>query len=169
MENNQKNKNSAALQEKIYQIRRQEEEKKARNLADRKGLPYINLGLVAINPESLVIIPEPDARLARAAIFKVIPGKAWLAVIDPKDPRTQKIIQVLEKKGYKEIIISIVSEHSLEKAWQLYKELPTEQKQIADKVEVSLQTVEEMQGQVKGLENIKQMIKVKLGQIPRLA
>lgn len=153
-----RNQKASILQKKVQRLYRQEEEKRARLLAKKNGLPYINLSMVPIETDALILLPEKQARDSQTAVIKALKNKVWLAVIEPEDLKTQKIIQGLKEKDY-QVNLLVASLHSLSKAWQGYQGLPAPEKEITGQVQISSASLESFQKEIQGLTDIQEKIK----------
>ncbi len=98
------------------------EEELAFRLAKENHLPYIDLSLFAIDPETVQIIPEKDARKFKIASFQKTNKRIRLAIFNPALPGFKKYLDYLKKEKGWQISPYIVSFSSLEKAWKKYNE-----------------------------------------------
>ena len=55
---------------KLEEIRRQEEEARAKYLAAKLNLPYVNLAIIPIDVDAIKLIPEEKAKEAKTAIIQ---------------------------------------------------------------------------------------------------
>ncbi len=104
---------------KIKSIFQESREKETAASAQLLGYSYMDLNIVPVDMDALSIIPPEKARQAKMAIAYRTRQELHIAVFDPTNADTQKIIKELEEKGY-ETIILIVSQASLERAWKNY-------------------------------------------------
>ena len=104
----------------VDELRRKEEERAIKSRAAEYGYGYVNLSQTKTEPYALKLIDEEAAREARVAIFNGEGQNISLAVCDPKDPHLPIIINLLTARGYA-VHLFLVSEQSLENAWEAYK------------------------------------------------
>jgi len=149
-----------ALQEKLTELKREAEERKARQLAVKLNLPYLDLKIRPIESEALELIAEEKVKKGKLAAIKKQDKKIWLAVQEPDNQSAKKIIKELEKEGY-QINLIVVSMASLLKAWAGYQRTAEPTKEITGKVEIASQTLERLQEEIKSLANIKEQIEKK--------
>lgn len=142
---------------RLEKIRRKEEEARAKFLASKSNLPYINLLVVPIDIEAIKLIPEEKARKAEIAAIQKQGKKIKVALKDAQNPDSQEIINELKSQDY-EITIFIVSKSSLERAWNLYREIPKTAKEITGEVRVSDQKLKQFQKEIKDIKELKQKI-----------
>ena len=121
---------------RLEQLRRLEEENRARITAQKSGLPYLDLSAVPVDAEALITIEEARARTAELAIIQKSYKVLRIAVKDHANKETAKILEELKQKGY-QISLFVVSSRSLEKAWEQYKTAPKAAKVITGKIEIS--------------------------------
>ena len=106
----------------LAEVRQKEEEDLIHLLAEKNGLPYIDLIPLPIETDALRLIPETEARAAKVAPFAITGKKVGVAVFSPHAPETKEALKKLEKAGF-EVTVSQASTRSLEKAWGHYTEL----------------------------------------------
>jgi len=110
-------------EKRLEELREREEEDLAKILAQRYGLPYLNLSKMTIDLDYLKLIPEKTSEQAKAIVFQGIGKNLQIAVNSPKSDATAQIIQELQNKGY-QAKLYLVSNLSLEKARKKYKDIP---------------------------------------------
>lgn len=143
------------LQKKLSEMYREAEERDAERRAKRAGYPYANLAKVPISIEAVSLVSEAEAREAKLAVVEIKTGEIAVAVYDPKLPAAEKLIQKLEKEGYKtKVFISSIS--GLEQAWRLYGFISKEAKEITGKVEIEKKHLEELLLKLTSVEALKQ-------------
>jgi type IV pilus assembly protein PilB len=108
--------------QKLALLRLQEEEELARVLSKKYGFAYVDLTQEAISTDAMRLLAEPVAREAEVAAFKRIDKKLGLAMRTPNNPKIPEIMRDLTERGYT-VMVYLVSRHSLERAWDLYKDL----------------------------------------------
>lgn len=141
------------LQEKLLELKHQEEEKRSQELAAKFNLPYLDLRITPVDPDDLAILPKEKAQQGNLLIIKKTGRLLRLAVKNPEDPQTQQIIKELQDQGFKcELFITSLS--GLQKGWQAYKTITPEavslrgvfviQNEELKKFKKSLATIEEL-------------------------
>lgn len=147
-----------AILRKLEDTRRKEEENRARQLSSKLGLPYLNLLITPIEPEALALVDEKRAKEAELAIIKKVgENDIHVAVHNSEKEETKNIIAELNARNFKTHLI-IVSPHSLEKAWRLYKELAGETKEITGRVNVSTDLLKKIREEIKNIDDIRKKI-----------
>ncbi|MBU1102489.1 GspE/PulE family protein [Patescibacteria group bacterium] len=145
------------LEIKLTEVRRQEEERLTQNLADKLNLPYIELTVFPIETDALIFIDEASARKGKLAVIKKADRSLKIAVENPVNPETKKILDNLVKQGF-ECLLFVVSRHSLEKAFGRYKDLFQKGKEITGRVEITEELLNKFQQEFKSLDDIKKTI-----------
>jgi len=153
---NSKSKNEA-LTEKLAELRRESEEKKAKRTADKLNLSYLDLKITPLETEALGLIKEERAKKAKVAVIKKQDKKIWLVAQEPDNQLTKETIEELEKAGY-QINLIVVSAASLAKVWAGYQELAQPTKEITGKMEIASQFLEKLKKEIKNLADIKEQI-----------
>jgi type IV pilus assembly protein PilB len=105
---------------RILGLREREEEQLLAALAAKQGLPYIDLAGVTINPEALITIPEATARAAMAVAFDKQNRALSVAVRNPSNPETKKLLADLGATW--QVSVYMCSERSLAHAWERYQD-----------------------------------------------
>ncbi len=147
-----------ALQEKLTELQKQAEEKRAKQIADQLNLPYLDLKITPIEPEAIALVKEEKAKKAKIAVIRKKGQQLWLVSQDPNNAPTKEILDQLKKDGY-QINLLVASASGLEKAWAVYQEITKETaKRITGRVEISGETLEELKKEIKNLEDIKKQI-----------
>lgn len=148
---------SKTLQKKLTDLRRQEEEKRTKDLAAKLNLPYLDLSVTPVQTEALFLLPEEKAKKAKTAIIQKKGKEIYVALENPDNPLTKDALDELKKAGYK-IKSFLVSLDSLKKAWDSYKETARPTKEITGKIEIASSVLQKLQGEIKGLKDIKKQI-----------
>ncbi|HUT96127.1 MAG TPA: GspE/PulE family protein [Candidatus Paceibacterota bacterium] len=139
---------------KIQQLRRDQEEQKAKDLADELGFPYLDLRISTIDDEALNISNETESKNASVAIILKKQKELFVAVADPRLKQTKSFIKNLEDKNY-QMKISIVSENGLKRAWERYKFAKPEKVEIIERVEISASELEKVQTSINTIQDLK--------------
>lgn len=121
---------------KIEQLRRKEEEDLVNILSAKYGIEYINLTGTPVNTDALRLIHEDDARKALVAAFAIIDKRVKVAARNPLSDETKAVVADLQAKGYTPQLY-ITSTISLEKAWNMYKDLSFAYESRAGSLEIS--------------------------------
>jgi type IV pilus assembly protein PilB len=114
--------NTKQTDTKLGEMREREEEDVASILSEKYGMPYTDLSLKEIDSDALRTIKEEDARRAEVAAFAKISKTLSLAIHNPNNPALAKVIDDLKDRGF-EVQQFLVSEKSLERAFDRYSEL----------------------------------------------
>ncbi len=114
--------NDDAQEAEIENARLSEEEDVQEILSKKYGIRYVDLHMLPINTEALRLIPQKQAELAQVAAFDIGGKNLSVAVHNPNDDHTKKVLADLTERGYK-IHKFLVSERSIKKALQRYADL----------------------------------------------
>lgn len=124
----------ANQQEYLGKINRTFKEKDTATRAREMGVNYINITVTPINPDLLKLIPPEIARKALILPFFRLGNKLRVAVADPNNPETQKVLEQLRSVGFA-ININLASDEGLTEAMKLYD---TDQYKVKKELETSL-------------------------------
>lgn len=111
----------ANQEEFIASLKRKEEEDLIRYLAQKRGLPYLDLTRAAIEVDALYLVPEARAREVGIAIIDQAGKNLKVAVSNPDIKETEEALRDLKKQKFS-LEIFLVSPQSLAVAWKRYKE-----------------------------------------------
>ncbi len=134
-----------------------EEEKAVQILSEKYGIPYIDLTRVPINTDGLRLIPEPEARENYMAVFDIIGKRLSVAIHSPNNNQTIESVRNLQKKGY-ETALFMASAHSIEKAWDRYKDLSFAAETAAGSLDISNEEIEQLIKETKKLSDVHRLI-----------
>jgi len=157
MPNYKKNQLEEKLEAKLSAVRLQEGEKKTKDLAQKLGLPYLNLTTIPIEIESLVEIDEAVARQAKMVVIQKIDKNLKIAVENSSDPATKNALTNLSKRGLNYSLF-IVSPHGLSQAIDRYKDIHQKSKEITGEVHITEKLLNQYQDEFKTLDDIKKKI-----------
>ncbi|MEK9194257.1 MAG: GspE/PulE family protein [Patescibacteria group bacterium] len=146
------------FEEKLAKQREEAEENDAKRRAQKLGLPYLDLISVKTPTEikAMALVPASDAEKAFFVPLQILRKKVVVAAFDPALPETKIIIERL-KKDY-EVQVYVVSKRSLRHAWDHYKYIIPEAKEITGGVEVAEANLEKIGKSVKTLTDLQKEI-----------
>ena len=112
----------AKIKARLAVLGNDEDEVRAKYLADQSGLPYINLKVIAPEMDSLLKIPLEVAQKYNLVPFKLRDGLLHIAISDPSNEGTlQELLKIKESFG--KPIIYIASNTSLKHIYTRYADL----------------------------------------------
>lgn len=129
--------------EKLAHVRAEEEEDLVRILSEKHDIPYTDLSFVPVNSDALRIIPEFDAREAKAVAFDKNGKHLSLAIHEPDNDALARLKQKLESDGFI-LQLFLVSEQSLNHAYERYSELSQVAASDAGVLSIPLEHQEEL-------------------------
>jgi len=127
-------------------------------LAGKYKIPYLNLGTVPIDTDALKLVPEEKARRAGLAVVQKVGKNLQVAVKNPQKPETLAVLEELKQNRYNPNKLFLVSQYSLEKAWELYKSLPEDLGSISGEITVSEARLEHYRNLITTPESITPLI-----------
>jgi type IV pilus assembly protein PilB len=108
------------VREELKDIDREYIEKETLNKAKEMGVSYVNISKTPINPDLLRIIEPEVAKKAMIVPFFRIGKRLRVAVADPNNPETKKVINDLKKQKYL-INVNLASEEGIKDALKAYE------------------------------------------------
>jgi type IV pilus assembly protein PilB len=142
---------------KIQLLHREAEEQKAKNLANELGFPYLDLRISTINDEALALATETESRNAKSAIIEQRQKELFVVVLDPRLKETLTFTENLTKKGF-DPKPNIISESSMQRAWDRFQYAKPEKKEISRKTEISSEELQKIQSGINTIEDLKQKL-----------
>ena len=112
-----------SLRDTTMRLHRVSEDEQTAIRAAGQWLPYLDLNIFPVGTETLSILPEEVSRLGRLAVIQKAGRELKIGVYEPKDPTTIEIIEKLEKEEGYSCKIYVVSQTSLERTWDRYKQI----------------------------------------------
>src|SRR3989338_8482921 len=146
--------NEKKQDERLSELRAEEEEQLAEMLSGKYGVEYVDLTSKSIDTDALRIVDEKVARAAEIAAFHKINKNLFLAMRAPERPDALQAIQNIEKLGYT-VRRFIVSLASLEHAWDRYHDISYATETEAGILTLSNETIQQMLEKLKKLEDVK--------------
>jgi len=137
----------------LADVRESEEEDLIQFLAEKHGLPYINLIPLSIENDALRLVTEAEARAAKLAPFAINGKKVGVAMFTPNTPAVQAALHKLTVAGYA-VELYLTSTKSLEKAWGHYTEISHATLSHAGTVDMSVNAIKEAAVNIKHLADV---------------
>ncbi|MCL5407155.1 MAG: GspE/PulE family protein [Patescibacteria group bacterium] len=141
----------------LQQFAREDEERHAKEIAQKLKLPYINLVGYPVAPEVLAIIPEEQARRAGVVSYLRAGNVIKVATTDPQSPAIKPLLEQLQAASHNEFVIAYCSKTSLLYGLHLYKILVPETPK-EEKVEVTKEKEANFEEEIKTFEDLKEKI-----------
>ena len=140
-------------EKELSEVKVTEEEDLIQFLAEKHGIPYINLSLFPIENDALRLVGEEEARRSKLAPFAINGKKVSVAIFTPNTEEVQATLKKLETAGY-QIDLNMASTKSLEKAWFHYKEISHALESRVGTVEMSVSGIKEAATNIKHLPDV---------------
>lgn len=143
--------------ERLEALKRQGAEKYTEQQAKKAGIPYLNLQAIQINMDALKVIDEESAREAKLAPFDLVNKKLSLGVKNPEDPKTKEAVEKMEKAGFIPSLF-LVSDESLKKVWERYKEISQVKETTSGVLSISDEEIEGLLAKVKSIKDVQNLV-----------
>ncbi len=147
----------AEQQKRLDFLRKREEEELAQMLAQKYGVEYVDLSLVAVNSDALRLLTEAEARNAEVAAFGRVGKRVSVAARSPENPKVKVLVAKLVDMGY-EVTLFITSQESLKRAFNHYADLSYATETKAGVFELSNEELEQLLTKVTSLADIGTLI-----------
>lgn len=140
----------------LAKVRQEEEENRARLLAEKLGLPYLNLAFTPIEQDALAIIPKEKSETMKAVIINKDAKMLQLVALSPDNEKVKSLIADLRKKGFG-VKVFVVSEASFKKALLRYPE-PKEVGEITGAVKISDEALVKFKKEIVNIATFKEIL-----------
>lgn len=139
----------------LSDLHKVEEEQLVEMLANTKySLPYINLANISIDNEALRYIPESEARELKVAPFKLAGPNIMIGVRAPSEDLLKRVAREITAQSFAPNFY-MVSQASLEKVWERYKELSMAEESKTGGIDISGEILRETAKQIHHIGDIK--------------
>jgi len=142
----------------LTKMKRESEEQQAAALAASLQLPYIDLNIFPIDPETLRIIPQEEARKCEVVPIQRAGRNISLATVNITRPETQDFLKRLEKDEGYQLKIYICSKSGLEKTLEKYKHVALADSLDEIRLTLSGKDLEEFEKNLKDVIDLKKRI-----------
>lgn len=139
--------------DKLADLRKQEEEEFLQIMADKYDIPYVDLRPLPIDIGAVNLLKEDTAREALVGPFQLGGKNLKVAVFTPTESKTKEALRSLEERGYK-LELYLASHASLEKVWERYQEISGAAKSEAGIVDISGESMEVLVGRFTTLTDV---------------
>ena len=140
----------------LAKVRYEEEENRAKLLAEKLGFPYLNLSFIPIEQDALVIISKEQSESAKAAVINKKAKLLQVVALNPDAKEIQSLIADLEKNGFI-VKVFVVSEKSLKKALLQYP-LREEIKEITGTVKIASDALIRFKKEIVNVKSLKKIL-----------
>jgi type IV pilus assembly protein PilB len=147
------------LEEKLLAIRIQRIEDEAKALAQKLGLPYVNLKMFPVDANAVAVLDEKEARSGQLIVISKTGRNLRVAVLNPQNPQTQLILNKLKEEGYNYSIV-ITSELSLQAGWEKYKLKKERLEAALGTVTIKESEISDLEKQIKDISDLKERLTV---------
>ncbi len=148
--------------QRVADMRQQEEEDLAQLLASKYDIQYIDLSGITINTDALKLVPQDTARMSKLAIFDMTGKKLKVALLSPRKEESLAVLQELNERGYSSTQY-IVSNRGLEKAWSRYADISFATESKGGALEINSEQITEFISKTQNIEDTKKLIEEVMG------
>lgn len=142
----------------LTELYEKEAEDLAQIIANKRGLPYIDLFQVSIDLDALRLVEIEEARLGMLAVFQRVGKKLQVALTNPDIPKTKEILDSLKRQGYT-LQIFLCSQNSLKRAWDRYREVKEFVETKRGFIDVSPERIEEFAKKINNIKEFNTLLK----------
>lgn len=145
------------LEKKLSELQSHGLEEAAQERATSLGLPFTDLKTTPVDIDALALLDRDSAMAGSMAVIYRSGTKIIVAVLDPKDPKTEQALALLEKRGFSSKLI-LTTHEALEKLWERYETIKTAETFEVGAIEISDQELEEFQAKISSIDELKNQV-----------
>jgi len=134
-----------------------EKEVEVQRKASMLGFPHIDLSSFPISHEALKQISQEDAVRLNMVCFFVNQDEIRLGALDPQSEENKAFLKDIEHRTYTKGTLYMISEHSLQRVFDLYNTLP-HISPISKDVEIETSDLEKVQASVQDFRSLQESI-----------
>lgn len=142
---------------RVEDLHKQEEEELAQTLSSKYGVPYADLTTTPLDIDALRILNEAESREANVAVFNEVNKVVSIGALAPHNQRTVDVLNTIRAKGYIPELY-MVSETSLKKVWERYKDLSYSFETKSGALDISNEQITEFLAQVHTIPDVQNLI-----------
>ncbi len=143
----------------LRRLKKESEEEQAATVAKNHNLFYIDLNIFPVSGDEIRALPEEAARLYGLAVFQKAGKNVRLAITNPDDQKALEHIKKLQKENGWNIRLYVVSQSSLQKALNKYRETPLMETLEHYRISLTGKDLEEFEEEFKDLLELKKRIR----------
>ncbi len=148
-------------EKKLTEIKHKEAEDLAEILSKKYGISYTDLSVVPVSVEALLMVPEETARKAGLAAFGLTAQNISVGVLTPNNENVAPILEDLKKRKYN-VVVFMVTQDSLDNAWQRYSEVSHTEVSEQGVIDVNEEELVELMDNIKSVNDIHSKIEEKI-------
>jgi type II secretory ATPase GspE/PulE/Tfp pilus assembly ATPase PilB-like protein len=143
---------------KMRGIQVKEKEREAQTNASLTGIPYIDLKGFPISPDTLTIFSEEKANELKAVCFFRSSDDIRIGAVNPDNQELLVLAQKIAKENHARVEIYLISQHSFDFVFNLYKTIPKLRKFISG-VEISEDDIKRYEKEIKTFHDLAEKLK----------
>lgn len=139
---------------KLDELRKEEEEDLVKALSDKYNLPYMDLRSTAPEPDALSLFKEEVLKEAGLAPFKIVGNKLYIATVSPNNLKIEEVLRPFETRGM-QILLFLCSHQSLYHVLQRYSDINETSKVESGVLELNEKKMKELMAQFAHVKELK--------------
>jgi len=143
--------------ERMEEIKIDDLEKQAKAKASSSGLSYISLVGFPISADALALVPKVQAEKLKALAFLWAGDEVRMAAVNPELAEIKELLFQIEEKAHAKGAIYLISEHSFDSAFKLYKMIP-EKREMVKGVKITEEELLKYQEGIKDFRDLNEKI-----------
>jgi type IV pilus assembly protein PilB len=149
--------NEEYLSEKLADVLQHEQEEKAKQLAIKLNLPYVNITAIPVDSDALMILSEKETQDGKMAVIQKNEDNLKIIAQDPDLPATQALLKKLQANGTK-CQVFVCSPRSLKKAQDRHKTIAVEKGSVSGQIIIEKDRLSALQEKLKSIEDVKKAL-----------
>lgn len=148
------------FKKKMGEVSLKEKERQAVKLAKQHALPHIDLEKFPVSHEAMRQLPLAEVKRLRAVCFYAAPDEIKLGAVNPDNEEVLGLLRRLEERNHAEGSLYVISQKSLNRVVELYKNLPVV-KPISKDVEVRPEDLAKVEMEVTDFASLQNLLNQK--------
>jgi len=145
------------FKKKMGEVDLKEREKEAAQIAQKYGLPHIDLEKFPVSHEAMRQIDREDVQKLKTVCFYATPDEFKLGTVDPSKEVTNELLHELEERNHAAGALYVISKKSLERVLKLYENLPVV-KPISKDIEIHVEDLDKVKAEVSDFKSFQKLL-----------
>ncbi len=142
------------LEKKLTTLQAKKSEEEYAKMAAKHNLPFSLLKTTPVDGDALALVDEGTARSAGLAVIFKSSQKLTIAIVDPENPVTKKVLGELSTKGL-QLDIIMTSPASMDKIWRRYSTIRKSAGYETGAIEIQESELDKLYNEISSVSDLK--------------
>ncbi len=145
------------LNEKVAEVLQHEQEERAKQLAAKLNLPYVNITTIPVDSDALLTLTEEETRDGKMAVIQKHENDLKIIVQDPDLSITKSRLKKFQESGI-HYQLFVCSPRSLNKALDRHKSIAKEEEGVSGQIIIDEKRLQALQEKLKSITDVKKAL-----------